>query len=82
MVSEDVLSIETECLRSQEVFTQGLEAAGLNADRRPLRAIARDLSWQWPDDSILELQFTLSSGVYATAMLRELLDAKLPERTT
>jgi len=81
MVSDEVLSLETECLQSQDVFTQGLEAAGLSTDRRPLRAVAKDLSWQWPDNTSLVLRFTLSSGVYATAMLRELLEAKLPERT-
>lgn len=52
----------------------GLEAAGLKQDRRALRLAVRDLSWDLrPEHGELELAFSLSSGGYATAVLRELI---------
>lgn len=46
----------------------------VDADRRALRAMPRSLSWQMlaPDEWLLD--FELARGVYATALLQELLD--------
>lgn len=43
------------------------------ADRRPLRALVRDLQWTI-DARGLELRFELTRGSYATAVLREIAD--------
>jgi tRNA pseudouridine13 synthase len=48
--------------------------------RRPLRARARTLQWRWIDGSSLCLEFTLSRGVYATALLRALGVFSRPDR--
>ncbi len=55
-----------------------LEAAGLEMARRPLRARADDLGWRVVDDGVGELSFTLGRGVFATALLRELIDVVAP----
>lgn len=52
----------------------GLEAAGLEQERRPLRLRPGDLTWRWPADDALELVFTLPPGAYATVVLAELGD--------
>ncbi|WP_407061022.1 tRNA pseudouridine(13) synthase TruD [Agrilutibacter solisilvae] len=56
----------------------GLEQAGLEQERRALRLRPRDLSWQWPDDTVLELSFALPPGAYATVVLSELGDTNAP----
>jgi len=51
----------------------GLEAAGLAAGRRALRAVTTNIDWGWAGDT-LELSFTLEAGVFATSLLREIVD--------
>ncbi len=53
-----------------------LEARGFALERRPLRALARDLAWRWPDAGVLALQFVLDRGCYATALLGEVFDLR------
>ncbi|MGH8084636.1 MAG: tRNA pseudouridine(13) synthase TruD [Lysobacter sp.] len=50
----------------------GLEAAGLKQERRSLRLLPADLTWQRPADDVLELGFSLPPGTYATVVLAEL----------
>ncbi len=55
----------------------GLEAAGLNQERRSLRLRPTELAWRWLDDgaledAALELAFALPAGAYATVVLAEL----------
>ena len=54
-------------------LVQGLIAARMDQDRRPLRLLPRELKWRWLDASILELAFELPAGSYATVVVRELL---------
>ncbi|WP_223807345.1 tRNA pseudouridine(13) synthase TruD [Montanilutibacter psychrotolerans] len=56
----------------EQALCQGLEAAGLNQERRSLRLRAQDLAWRWLDDGALELAFRLPAGSYATVVLDEL----------
>lgn len=49
-------------------WAQALSAAGLEADRRPLRVRAEGLHWTWHDRD-LELDFSLPAGSYATSLL-------------
>lgn len=51
-----------------------LEAAGCRMSRRVLRARVANLRWVF-DDAGLRLEFVLGPGCYATAVVRELLDA-------
>ena len=54
------------------VLRAGLEAAGVKQERRALRLVAEGLAWQWQEDSVLCLEFSLPPGCYATALLQEL----------
>ena len=64
--------LESECHAAEELLCNGLELAGLKAERRALRAVARGLQWSWPDTKTLELTFSLQRGVYATSLLSEI----------
>lgn len=50
----------------------GLEKFGLSQARRALRLHVRELKWEFTDD-VLWLDFELTSGAFATAVLREIL---------
>ncbi|TWI01064.1 tRNA pseudouridine13 synthase [Luteimonas cucumeris] len=52
----------------------GLEATGLKQERRALRLKPQQLQHRWLQDEVLELQFALPAGAYATVVLRELGD--------
>lgn len=58
----------------------GLEKAGLDQERRAIRALAVDLSYRWLDVNSLELSFHLPPGVFATTLLRELGECHEPVR--
>ncbi|MEE9494516.1 MAG: tRNA pseudouridine(13) synthase TruD [Gammaproteobacteria bacterium] len=60
-------------------YSQGLEKAGLEQMRRALRISLSDLRYQWLNATVLELEFSLFPGSYATTVLREVLDTH--ERT-
>lgn len=74
--------IEEEALAGCGEWCRGLEGAGLEADRRALRARAHNLAWCWTGEDALELVFTLTRGVYATALLREVVAPDQPFRST
>ncbi len=73
-VTDDCAELELAILSNYTTFTEGLEKVGLEQQRRSLRALAQHLNWQWIDNATLNVQFELSSGVYATSMLSELAD--------
>ena len=54
----------------------GLEAAGLEQERRSLRLRVPDLQPTWFDNGVLQLRFTLQPGTYATTVLAELGDLR------
>lgn len=56
-------------------WCEGLERFGLKQERRALRMPVREMEWHWRDDS-LEVAFTLPTGCFATAVLRELVDVQ------
>jgi tRNA pseudouridine13 synthase len=55
-------------------LARGLEAAGLEQERRALRVIPQEFSAAWQDSTTLCLTFALPPGSYATVVLRELAD--------
>ena len=55
-------------------LVRGLEAAGLEQERRALRVIPQELNVTWLDATTLSLTFVLPPGSYATMLLRELAD--------
>lgn len=52
---------------------QGLEQAGLVQERRPLRLHVQDMKWDMQGNDSLRLMFRLSSGAYATSVMREII---------
>lgn len=67
----EVAALEQEAINDFSVWTEGLAAAGLRQERRPLRLRVEGLGGRVTDD-LLEIRFDLPAGAYATAVLREL----------
>jgi tRNA pseudouridine13 synthase len=70
-VAADAQVCEELVLAAWSQWIDGLARFGLDADRRALRLPVTDLRWRWRDDS-LWLDFGLTAGAYATAVLREI----------
>jgi len=73
----DALALEKAVLETQPELTQGLEEQGVVAARRATRCRLKDFAWQWLDSSSLELRFGLPTGVFATSVVRELMQVEL-----
>jgi tRNA pseudouridine13 synthase len=69
-----VRALELEAMAGDQAaaLRAGLEAAGMDQERRALRLRPDGLSWQWLDDGALEVAFVLPAGAYATVVLAEL----------
>ncbi|WP_373185991.1 tRNA pseudouridine(13) synthase TruD [Halopseudomonas sp.] len=71
-VSGQTLMMEQESVAAEPVLARWLEKAGLEQARRILRLPIGALAWHYPSPDSLELEFTLPTGCFATAVLREL----------
>jgi tRNA pseudouridine13 synthase len=71
-------ALEQEVLSESDgpLLCRGLEAAGLEQERRPTRLRPSGLEYHWADDGALVLLFALPPGAYATTVLAELGEAK------
>jgi tRNA pseudouridine13 synthase len=74
-VEGESLALEAEVLAGYPEWLAGLEAAGLKQERRALRLIVAELAWRQSTADVLQLEFSLPAGAYATSVLRELLSA-------
>jgi tRNA pseudouridine13 synthase len=72
--SDEALAIEQAIAAEFKVLSEGLERMGMETSRRPLRLTLADLIWEFGEDSTLRLCFTLTSGAYATVLLREVVN--------
>ncbi len=70
----DALAYEERALAGDDAsrLRTGLEAAGLNQERRSLRLRPAELAIEWPEPDALRLRFSLPAGCYATTVLAEL----------
>ncbi|MFC4762092.1 tRNA pseudouridine(13) synthase TruD [Dyella koreensis] len=68
----DAAVLENEIAAANHDLAEGLAAARMDQERRPLRLIPKDLKWRWLEDDALELAFELPAGAYATVIVREL----------
>lgn len=68
----DAGAIENAVLAANALLADGLTAFEVDADRRAMRIVPQDLSWQWHPHQLV-LNFTLPAGSYATALLREII---------
>ncbi|MCK5831418.1 MAG: tRNA pseudouridine(13) synthase TruD [Methylococcales bacterium] len=69
----DALALEDSILSAHQTLVDGLVKFDLKADRRALRVFAKDIRWEFKQDSKVLLKFFLPAGGYATSLLRELL---------
>ncbi len=68
-------ALENDVLRGYEPWCALLASAGLKLERRPTRCVARELDWRLDQgEGVLELDFVLRRGQFATSVLREILD--------
>jgi tRNA pseudouridine13 synthase len=74
--SVEARALEWSVLEEFADFRAGLERAGLKQQRRALRLLVHDMQWEFLTGNMLQLQFRLESGAYATSVLRELVDLK------
>lgn len=64
--------LELTLAQADPELSEGLERAGVEAARRPLRLFPEALQAEWIDHNTLELAFTLGPGAYATTVLAAL----------
>lgn len=78
--ADEVAALEAQVLAPEAELVQGLQDQGLEAARRSLRLRVADLAWSFPEPGCLRLDFRLMAGSYATAVIRELVEAEEPRR--
>lgn len=78
---DDVARLETAVATTWETFSHGLEQARLTQERRALRVLPQELTYEYePAQQNLHLRFALPAGCYATALLREVVAATQADR--
>lgn len=70
MATAETFTMERSIADEFKSLAEGLESARLNQERRALRLMPNNLSWEI-NNQVLELSFDLSSGAFATMLLRE-----------
>jgi len=71
LAEDECKSLEQATLQPYKNFTNGLESAGLEQQRRALRTHVHGLRSQWISDDAVKLDFKLLKGAYATSFLSE-----------
>ena len=72
--SDKAAELESRVLSPYEAQCNWLEQQKLKLSRRSCRLMAQQFEWRFVDEDRLELTFSLESGAYATAILREIVD--------
>ncbi|MBE2894425.1 tRNA pseudouridine(13) synthase TruD [Spirabiliibacterium falconis] len=73
LTHNEALAFEQAQLVSQTALCELLKKARVKSDRRALLAVPDKLTYRFTQDG-LQLNFTLNSGSYATALIRELVN--------
>jgi len=74
-VTGSAADLETTVVQHSPLLMQlatGLEQRDVKAQRRALRLPIETLSWEWSDNQTLVLNFTLTTGSFATSVLANL----------
>lgn len=66
--------LEQRVGEADAALCQWLSRAGMSHERRILRLPIGELTWHYPEPDILQLQFVLPAGCFATVVVRELVD--------
>ncbi|KNH31824.1 tRNA pseudouridine(13) synthase TruD [Pantoea agglomerans] len=69
----DALAFEQQALADETLLLGLIEREKVDAARRAMLVVPRDMQWSWWDDVTLELAFWLPAGSFATSVVRELL---------
>lgn len=69
---DDTAALEQAVAAEMAVFSEALPRFGLKQERRSLRLPVKAIDYRRPDTGTLDLEFTLPTGTYATAVLHEL----------
>lgn len=69
----EALEFEQQSLAGAAELITLLERERVDAARRAMRVVPKELRWNWWDDVTLEMEFWLPAGSYATSVVRELL---------
>ena len=67
-------ALEQNLAARESVLVDWLAEAGMTHERRILRLPIGGLSWHYPEPDILQLEFVLPAGCFATVLVRELVD--------
>ncbi|MGE6992262.1 tRNA pseudouridine(13) synthase TruD [Pseudomonas sp. NPDC047961] len=67
-----VQALEMQAAATEPSIAKWLAEAGMKHERRILRLPIGGLSWHYPEPDILQLEFVLPTGCFATAVVREL----------
>ena len=73
---EDALAFEQNSLANEAALIALMDRERVDAARRAMLVIPRDLRWEWQDDATLEMNFWLPAGSFATSVVRELLQTQ------
>ena len=68
------LALEQQLAEQEKLLVDWLAEAGMTHERRILRLPIGGLTWHYPEPDILQLQFVLPAGCFATVLVRELVD--------
>ncbi|MFK0311313.1 tRNA pseudouridine(13) synthase TruD [Pseudomonas sp. NPDC090233] len=66
--------VESAIGEQHTALCQWLANAGMSHERRILRLPIGGLTWHYPEPDILQLEFVLPAGCFATVVVRELVD--------
>ncbi|MGV6395851.1 tRNA pseudouridine(13) synthase TruD [Pseudomonas caspiana] len=67
-------TLENHVANRESALRDWLTRAGMEHERRILRLPIGGLTWHYPEPDILQLEFVLPAGCFATALVRELVD--------
>lgn len=68
------LEFEQQCVAQETELLGLLMRERVEAARRAMLVMPKDLSWNWWDDVTVELNFWLPAGSFATSVVRELMN--------
>lgn len=69
---DEIQALENAVAETEPAVVNWLAQAGMKHERRILRLPIGGLSWHYPEPYILQLEFVLPTGCFATAVVREL----------
>jgi tRNA pseudouridine13 synthase len=67
-------ALEQGVAEDEQVLADWLAEAGMTHERRILRLPIGGLTWHYPEPDVLQLEFVLPAGCFATVVVRELVD--------